>query len=194
MFGRYRRRLPCNIIPMAARTPPRVEMQEPEERLSPRVKFLWRISRSLRFMLFGLPFAVAMFFFFRYTAIHLLELERGFSNALAGILAFLMALRGAVYALVWPSLEYRYFRYALREEDLLVQQGVLFRRWSAIPRNRIQHVDTHQGPLERIAGVASLRLYTAAGMSADGSIPGLENRIAETLRDALTKSQGDDGV
>ena len=169
-------------------------MREPEGRLSPRVKFLWRISRSLRFMLFGLPFTVAMFFFVRYMAIYLLELDRGFSNVLAGMLLFMLVMRGLVHALIWPSLEYRYFRYGLREEDLVVQQGVLFRRWSAIPRNRIQHVDTHQGPLERIAGVASLRLYTAAGMSADGSIPGLEEEKAEELRDALTKNQGDDGV
>ena len=43
-------------------------------------------------------------------------------------------------SLVWPSFEYRYFRYDVRDHDLLVQQGVLFRRWCSIPHHRIQHI------------------------------------------------------
>ena len=97
-------------------------------------------------------------------------------------------------ALIWPSLEYRYFRYSLREHDLLVQQGVLFRRCTSIPLHRIQHVDTRQGPFERLLGLASLQLYTAAGVNADGSIPGLSEKDAERIRDQLSRLEGDDGV
>ena len=96
--------------------------------------------------------------------------------------------------LLWPSLEYRAFRYAVRQHDLLVRSGVLFRRWSSIPLNRIQHLDTRQGPLERILGLSRLQVYTAAGMSADGSIPGLAEEDAERLRDELARRGDDDGV
>ena len=106
----------------------------------------------------------------------------------------IVLIHGLVMALIWPSLEYRYYRYAVREKDILVQQGVLFRRWTALPLHRIQHVDTRQGPIERIVGIANLQLYTAAGMNADGSIPGLSADIAERLRDELSRKGGDDGV
>jgi len=159
-------------------------MYEPEERLDPRVTFIWRVSRMIRLALLGTPMA-AIIFFGCWTFI---SYEAGL--VLAGLYLF----HGLVIALIWPSLEYRYFRYAVREKDILVQQGVLFRRWTALPLHRIQHVDTRQGPIERLVGIANLQLYTAAGMNADGSIPGLSADIAERLRDELSRKGGDDGV
>ena len=94
----------------------------------------------------------------------------------------------------WPTLEYDAFRYSVREDDLLVQSGVIFKRWSSIPLTRIQHVDTRQGPLERMLGMSRLLVFTAAGMSADGSIPGLATDTAEAMRDELSRRGGDDGV
>jgi membrane protein YdbS with pleckstrin-like domain len=99
-----------------------------------------------------------------------------------------------VFTLFWPAFEYNAFRYMVREDDLLVQSGVIFRRWSSIPHNRIQHVDTRQGPIERVFGLSRLLVFTAAGMSADGSIPGLATDDAERLRDQLSRRGGDDGV
>ena len=90
-----------------------------------------------------------------------------------------LVLHSLMMLIIWPTLEYRAFRYAVREHDLLVRSGVLFRRWTSIPLNRIQHLDTRQGPLERILGLSRLQVYTAAGVSADGSIPGLAEPIAE---------------
>lgn len=97
-------------------------------------------------------------------------------------------------SMLWPALEYEYFRYGVREHDLLVQRGVIFRRRSSIPHNRIQHVDTRQGPIERLLGLSSVAVYTAAGMSADGSVPGLAEGEAEAMRDELSRRGGDDGV
>jgi membrane protein YdbS with pleckstrin-like domain len=99
-----------------------------------------------------------------------------------------------IFALIWPVLEYRFFRYDVREKDFLVQQGVLFRRSSAIPLHRIQHIDTHQGPIDRLLGLSTLLLYTASGVTADGTIPGLTESDAQELRDALSRREGDDGV
>ena len=159
-------------------------MYEPEDRLDPRVTFLWRISRMIRLTLFGTPMAALIFFGCW-----------GFISWEAGIiLAGIYVIHGLVMALIWPSLEYRYFRYAVREHDILVQQGVIFRQWTALPLHRIQHVDTRQGPIERLVGIANLQLYTAAGMNADGSIPGLDAEVAEKLRDELSRKGGDDGV
>ena len=112
----------------------------------------------------------------------------------AAILCGIYLLYNLAFALIWPSLEYRFFRYDVREKDFLVQQGVLFRRSSAIPLHRIQHVDTHQGPVERLLGLSTLLLYTASGITADGAIPGLAEEDAQHLRDVLSRREGDDGV
>ena len=159
-------------------------MYEPDRRLNSSIAFLWIISRTIRFALFGIPIAI---FLFIATSL-ILNWKVG-----TAITSFYVCY-SLIRAWIWPIFEYRYFRYAVREKDLIVQQGVLFRRWSTIPLHRIQHVDTRQGPLERIVGISSLQLYTAAGMNADGSIPGLDTKDAENLRDTLSQIGGDDGV
>ncbi|MEL6343933.1 MAG: PH domain-containing protein [Myxococcota bacterium] len=160
-------------------------MLEPDRQLDPRVVTLWRMSRAIRLALFGVPFAAVVGF----GAGQLIGAAAG--AAIGGLVLTL----NVILSMTWPALEYRYFRYAVREHDLLVQAGVLFRRWSAVPHSRIQHVDTRQGPLERALGLARLQIFTAAGVSADGSIPGLAEEEAERLRDELSQKGGvDDGV
>lgn len=114
--------------------------------------------------------------------------------ALAGALGGLLIGWQLLMLIVWPRLAWAAFRFEVREHDLLVQSGVLFRRWSSVPLRRIQYVDTEQGPLERMLGLAHLKVYTAAGMSADGSVPGLAIDEAEQLRDALSRRGSDDAV
>ena len=55
------------------------------------------------------------------------------------------------------------FRFRLDGDELILDSGVLSRRRRVIPVARIQNVDLAQSPLERIAGVARLRLETASG-------------------------------
>jgi uncharacterized protein len=99
-------------------------------------------------------------------------------------------------AALWlPTLAFDAWRYALTERELLIRSGVVVRRVTAIPVGRIQHVDTHQGPLDQLFGLARVLVYTASGMGADGVVPGLDRRVAEALRDRLIEvAEGDDGV
>ncbi|NOY26890.1 MAG: PH domain-containing protein [Oligoflexia bacterium] len=152
--------------------------------LDPRVVTLWRLQRLVSLGLVGLPMAVAI-------AVGLNMIAPSWVGLSAGLLLVLWRL---ILAMLWPTLMYRHFRYRVRDHDLLVQNGVLFRRWTSVPHSRIQHVDTRQGPLERLLGLQRLAVYTAAGMSADGSVPGLAEQDAERLRDQLSRRGGDDGV
>jgi uncharacterized protein len=74
--------------------------------------------------------------------------------------------------------------YAEREDDLLVQRGVLFSRLSVVPYGRMQFIDVTAGPIERSFGLATVRLHTAAAAS-DARIPGLARVEADRLRDRL---------
>ncbi|SNQ50227.1 conserved hypothetical protein [Frankia canadensis] len=80
----------------------------------------------------------------------------------------------------------RAWRYAEREDDLLISRGVLVQRLVVVPYGRLQLVDVTAGPLARRFGIARVQLHTAAATS-DAVIPGLRPPEAARLRDALTE-------
>lgn len=152
--------------------------------LDPRVTHLWRLQALLRVFLFWFPLTLG--------GAALLSSRLGpvfsFGPALL-FLGFYLAL-----SLLWPTLSWSRYRYAIRGHDLIVERGVLFRQTVSVPLSRIQHVDTHQGPLERSLGLSSVFIYTAAGLTVDATVPGLEEHAAAELRDQLSRRGGDDGV
>jgi membrane protein YdbS with pleckstrin-like domain len=79
---------------------------------------------------------------------------------------------------------YLAWRYAEREDDLLVSRGVMFRRLTVVPYGRMQFVDVTAGPVDRLFGLATVQLHTAAAAS-DARIPGLATDEAQRLRDQL---------
>jgi len=84
------------------------------------------------------------------------------------------------------------YGYAERERDLLVRHGRVIRRLSIVPYARMQFVDVTAGPMERMFGLATVRLHTAAAAS-DATVPGLEAPEATRLRDRLTALGEDRG-
>lgn len=84
--------------------------------------------------------------------------------------------------ILWPVLAWRYQGMVLREHDLLLQEGVIFRSLTAQSLARVQHVKLHQGPLQRLFGLATLVLYTAGKHGADFKLRHLTYARAEQLR------------
>ncbi|HEX6886693.1 MAG TPA: PH domain-containing protein [Candidatus Nanopelagicales bacterium] len=78
----------------------------------------------------------------------------------------------------------RSFGYAERADDLLVTSGIMFRRLVVVPYGRMQLVDITAGPIDRMLGVATVQLHTAAA-STNATIPGLPPDEAAGLRDRL---------
>ncbi len=110
--------------------------------------------------------------------------------------AFALLFVRFLVALWWPWLTWRRWGWRCEDDELLIQRGVLLRSVTAIPIERVQHVDVRQGPLEQWLGLARVHVHTASGLGADGVVPGLERVVAETLRDQLVAgaARGDDGV
>ncbi|MEJ2604573.1 MAG: PH domain-containing protein [Gammaproteobacteria bacterium] len=92
--------------------------------------------------------------------------------------------------LIWAPLSVKRQGYALRDHDLLHRAGVLRRRLTAIPFNRVQHVETASGVLERLFGLATLVVYTAGGSGGDLKIHGLETESADKLRAFILRRAG----
>lgn len=96
------------------------------------------------------------------------------------------AVLAGVLALPIVGRRYRSWGYAEREDDLLVRRGVLFARLTVVPYGRMQFIDVTAGPLERIFGLATVKLHTAAAAT-DARIPGLAQKEATRLRDRLAE-------
>jgi membrane protein YdbS with pleckstrin-like domain len=76
------------------------------------------------------------------------------------------------------------WRYAERDEDLLVRRGRLFKRLTVVPYGRMQVIDVRANPISQRLGIATVTLVTASA-DTDATIPGLPVDIAHALRDRL---------
>ncbi|GAC1342972.1 MAG: hypothetical protein NVSMB29_15220 [Candidatus Dormibacteria bacterium] len=99
-------------------------------------------------------------------------------------LALLAVLASAAIAWMMLRGRYRAWGYCERDDDLLVRRGLLFRQVSVVPYGRMQFVDVSAGPVDRLFGLATVQLHTAAAAS-DARIPGLLQADADHLRDRL---------
>lgn len=86
---------------------------------------------------------------------------------------------------VEPWWRLRVHRWEVTDEAVYGLSGWWLREWRVAPISRIQTVDTLQGPLEQVFGLATLRVTTA---SSEGSIDivGLDHEVAVTVAERLT--------
>jgi uncharacterized protein len=146
------------------------------EPLHPRAVTLWRITGLARGALLTAGVLAAEWF---------VGIPAPFGLA-TGTVA-LLAMIGAV---IVPPLRFKAWGFAVRDTDLYLRHGILFRTSSIIPYARIQHVDTSHGPLDRWLGLATLVVFTAGTRGAIVSIPALAMDTAESMRDQLAELSG----
>jgi membrane protein YdbS with pleckstrin-like domain len=97
---------------------------------------------------------------------------------------------GCIWATVVLSrLSYRNTRYAVTDQRIDIQRGILWKALICVPRSRIQHVKIGQGPLERRFGLASLTIHTAGTANASVGLSGLAYETAAQLRDLLMQGR-----
>ena len=103
------------------------------------------------------------------------------------LLIFIWALLS--FWLLWSGFfSWKFKGYALREKDILFKSGIFFRSKVIIAFHRVQHIEIHQGPLERLFGITSITLFTAGGGHSDLTIPGLHPELSAKIKDWITKS------
>lgn len=104
---------------------------------------------------------------------------------LYGVLAVVVAALGLAWSWVLIGRNQRSWKYAEREDELLVSHGIMFRQLVVVPYGRMQFVDVAAGPLERAFDLATVELHTATPAT-DAKIPGLHPDEAARLRDRLS--------
>ena len=92
----------------------------------------------------------------------------------------------AVPALIGAVLTYMRYRWLLTGDELLLRSGVLNRQDRAIPLARVQNVEVRQSLVQRVFGVAELRVETAgAGAEAEAVLSVLSAADAQSVRAEL---------
>lgn len=148
----------------------------PLDRLHPRAVTLWRVNALIR----GAFFAALA-----------LAAEWLLGTPLpTGVLTGTVVAVALADALLVPPLRYRAWGFALRDTDLYLRHGILWRVTSIVPHARVQHVDTRHGPVDRALGLADLVVYTAGTRGAIVTVPALDMSAADDLRDRLADLSG----
>lgn len=141
--------------------------------LHPRYKSLLRIRVAM--VVAALVLAVAVL---DIGPIRETPLPFGAAPALAALLAL-------AAILVLPARRYRSWGYRINEEELHIRHGQFVRRRTIMPFGRVQHLDTSQGPIERMLGLATLTMHTAGTRGASVALPGLAHDEAARMRDRI---------
>jgi uncharacterized protein len=152
-----------------AEAPP---IPEPARTLAPRARWVWRanwVIGSLVALVVGRMLAGA--------------LSEGWDPLLWALpLAALL-----VGAPLVPALQWRRWRWEVREHEVDLMRGVVVQRRTLIPMGRVQHVETTRGLLGQAFGLATIEVHTAAGshtipLLTEDAASLLRNRIAELAR------------
>ena len=80
-------------------------------------------------------------------------------------------------------------RYAVRAHDLILKHGVFQHTEIVQPLIRLQHVEMERGPIDKWAGLAKLKLFSAGAQRETFTIPGLPARTAVRIRRYVLNAQ-----
>ena len=91
-----------------------------------------------------------------------------------------------VPALLAAAAKYWFFVFRVGADELVIRSGVLSRKHRVIPLARVQNVEVRQSALQRLFGVAELRVETAgAGGDTEAVLSVLRRDEAQALRTAV---------
>lgn len=86
-------------------------------------------------------------------------------------------------------------RWRLDDDGFRLRKGRWWQKEIFVPRSRVQHLDIHNGPMERQRGLATLVIHTAGTESHALKQQGFSLQTATLLRDALIpESRRDDSA
>ena len=133
-------------------TIPEIKLDE-EFRPAPQLRTLYVIYLLLGILIGVLPWCLPL----------VLYIPRVSDNAPFIILFFLVLPLLAFLGFVayWIPRYCGTIRYKLTNDEVVWQRGVWFRQTGIVPYNRITNIDTIQGPISRMLGIAALRIQTA---------------------------------
>ncbi len=105
-----------------------------------------------------------------------------------GIVAYIALI--IIIAEIYARMAYNRWFYEFTHTNLKIERGIIWKRYSNVPYERVQNVDIQRGIIARICGFSSVMIQTAGfsgAAHAEGYIPAVTPEAAEKIRDFLMK-------
>ena len=107
---------------------------------------------------------------------------------LLGLLFYIILI--IVIAEVYARMAYNRWKYEFTPTNLKIEKGIIWKKYSNIPYERVQNVDIHRGIIARVFGFSTIQIQTAgfSGMPySEGNIPAVGIEHSEKIREFLMK-------
>lgn len=147
----------------------------PQRRIDPRAKAAWRFSGLILGLLW---FIIPAAYYYISTDIDSYSYTIQILLTAATLMVYLF------FGFLAPVIRWKRWRYDLSEDEIDLMRGYIIRKRTLIPVNRIQHVDTSQGPIYRHFDLSSVKVSTAATTH---EIPALDEDTAAEVRNSISQ-------
>jgi uncharacterized protein len=158
------------------------------EKLHPGARWLFRIQSYVVLIIIGVVVGGWSF--------------AGLFSVFGGLVAFFSSL--FIYVLfiiifseIYTRMTYNRWLYEFTSNGLKLERGIIWKRYSNVPYQRIQNVDIHRGILARMLGFSTVNIHTAgySGYSnhksqSEGHIPAVSIQKANQIRQLVMKKIG----
>jgi putative membrane protein len=111
----------------------------------------------------------------------------GGSDVIAPVFIIGFVVLGLVASAAWEVARYQRYVYDLTPDTFDIRSGVFSRREREIPYERVQNVDIAQNVVQRIVGIAEVRLETAGGSSTEASLRFVSRSEADRLQEEVSR-------
>lgn len=102
------------------------------------------------------------------------------AHIIVGVVSTLLILN----MIISPWFRYNRYRYKIDEECIDIEEGYIFVERNIVPIERLHKLEIEKGPIDKICGVAKVKVTTAGG---DVIIRFLDEKRAELIADGIKK-------
>ncbi|MAG07253.1 hypothetical protein CMI46_00360 [Candidatus Pacearchaeota archaeon] len=150
--------------------------------------------------LFRMAGYVTVFFLWIFIGVYV-SVALAYFNMWLAIISLILTLTLAIaLGEIYARMSYNRWLYELGKESLKLERGIIWKKYSNIPYQRVQNVDIHRGVIARMLGFSTVDIQTA-GMHmsygrygsrarSEGHIPAVSIQEAEDIRELLMKKIG----
>ena len=122
---------------------------------NPSMKKIWMLR-------WGFSFVVFFIFLMMVIGISMLRLLSDLSIILLFYIVFPTIL-GLIFAYIWAHLYWKNYRFDIGEEKIVISRGVIGKRITNIPYERVQNVNIWRGVLERFFNLLPIFCHSEKG-------------------------------
>jgi putative membrane protein len=115
-----------------------------------------------------------------------------FAAVLIGAIVFVAFV--IIVSEIYARMSYKRWFYEFTDEQLRLERGIIWKRYSNLPYERVQNVDITRGIIARMLGFSTVMIQTAGysytpkgGIATEGYIPAVSAAEAEHIREFLMK-------